>query len=254
MTEAAELDEIAALARPLGRPADLDPLIDRLARAPVALLGEASHGTSEYYRWRADITRRLVEERGVRFIAVEGDWPDCFGMNLWVKDRISQDLCAREALRSFRRWPTWMWANEEVADFHEWLREHNRRTGADVGFYGLDVYSLWESLGRVMHYLGEHEHDALAAAQAAARCFDPFHEDPQQYAKATRLIPTSCEDEVVELLAEMRRSPTPTSDGPEAHLDAIQNAVVLRGAERYYRTMVRGDAESWNVATARVRG
>lgn len=247
MTEADEIDEIAALARPLGSPSDLDPLIDRLRGARVALLGEASHGTAEYYRWRADITRRLVEEQGASFVAVEGDWPDCFGLNLWVKDRVSLDLSAREVLRSFRRWPTWMWANEEVADFLDWLREHNRRTGADVGFYGLDVYSLWESLGRVMHYLGEQEPDALAAAQAAARCFDPFHEDPQEYARATRLIPTSCEDEVVELLTEMRRSPTPATDGPEARLDAIQNATVLRGAERYYRTMVRGDAESWNV-------
>jgi erythromycin esterase len=242
-----EIDEIASLARPLVASADLEVLVQRIAGRRAVLLGEASHGTSEYYRWRAEITRRLVVAGDARFVAVEGDWPDCFRVNEWVKGRGDRHLSARELLGHFDRWPTWMWANDEVAEFVEWLRDHNARTGADVGFYGLDVYSLWESLSRVMSYLGEHQPDALEAAHTAARCFDPYHEDPQRYARATRLIPTSCEDEVVELLAQMHRGPAPGGDGPEAELDALQNAEVLSGAERYYRSMVRGGGESWNV-------
>ena len=246
-TTHAEIEEIAAMATPLDGPTGLDPLIDRLRHVRVALLGEASHGTSEYYRCRATITQRLVAEGGAGFIAVEGDWPDCFRVNQWVKGREDQHLGAREVLGKFNRWPTWMWANEEVAEFIEWLREHNLQTGADVGFYGLDVYSLWESLDRIMHYLTDRAPDAVEAARTALRCFDPYHEDPQQYARATRLIPTSCEDEVVDLLAEMHRRPPRPGDEPESDLDAIQNAEVLQGAERYYRTMVRADSESWNV-------
>ncbi len=246
-TTDAELQDIATLARPLDTAGGLDPLIDRLGGVRVALLGEASHGTSEYYRWRAEISRRLIEERQASFVAVEGDWPDCFRINEWVKGRGDRDLSARQVLDRFERWPTWMWANEEVVEFIEWLRDHNERTGANVGFYGLDVYSLWESLEGIMAYLGEHDSGAVEAARDAARCFDPYHEDPQRYARATRLIPTSCEDEVVGLLGEMRKSHEPPADGAEAELDAIQNAEVLRGAERYYRTMVRGNADSWNV-------
>ena len=158
-----------------------------------------------------------------------------------------QALDPREALARFARWPTWMWANEEVAAFIAWLRAHNVTTGASVGFYGLDVYSLWESLRRIFLYLGEREPGAYDAALEAYQCFEPYAEDPQRYAHATVLVPSSCEDEVFALLAEMHRRPALADDDPEAELDALQNAEVLAGAERYYRTMVRADGESWNV-------
>jgi erythromycin esterase len=242
-----ELDEIAALARPLETPADLDPLVGRIGDARLTLLGEASHGTSEYYRWRAEITRRLIQEHGAGFVAVEGDWPDCFRINQWVKGREDQDLSAREVLDRFERWPTWMWANTEVAEFVDWLRDHNRNTAAQVGFYGLDVYSLWESLHRVTSYLSAHLPEAVGSALQAARCFEPYHEDPQRYASATRFVPTSCEDEVVDVLSQIRNQiEVPAANG-ELRFDAVQNAEVLAGAERYYRTMIRGDGESWNV-------
>src|SRR5437016_7302621 len=189
---AAALGEIRSLARPLRTSADLEPLLQRIGDARFVLLGEASHGTAEYYRWRATITKRLVAEHGFRFVAVEGDWPDCFRLNRWVKDRADQDRSAREVLDSFERWPTWMWANEEVAAFADWLRDHNRSTRQNVGFYGLDVYSLWESMDAVLAYLGTQQPDALAAAHQAYRCFEPYAEDPQRYACATRLVPTSC--------------------------------------------------------------
>src|SRR5207253_1811233 len=109
--------------------------------------------TAEYYTWRAALTRRLVSEHGFSFVAVEGDWPDCFRINRWVKGRIEADRTARDVLEQFARWPTWMWANVEVATFLDWLREHNSRTGRKTGFYGLDVYSLWESMRVVTDYL-----------------------------------------------------------------------------------------------------
>ena len=242
-----ELDEIASLAAPLDDPTDLDALLDRIGRARLVLLGEASHGTSEYYTWRAEITRRLIVEHDFSFVAVEGDWPDCFRVNTWVKGRAAQDRSARDVLAGFERWPTWMWANEEVARFTAWLREHNLATGAEVGFYGLDVYSLWDSMRRIFTYLGESYPAALDAARDAFRCFEPYAEDPQQYAWATRMVPNSCENEVVELLMEIHRAPPVGDHDPEAELDAVQNAQVLAGAERYYRTMVRADGESWNV-------
>lgn len=246
-SRATELEEIRSLARPLRTSGDLEPLLDRIGAARFVLLGEASHGTAEYYGWRAAITKRLIVERGFSFVAVEGDWPDCFRVNRWIKGRTDRDRSARQVLGDFERWPTWMWANEEVATFTEWLREHNRTTGHDVGFYGLDVYSLWDSMHAVLSYLGDQQRDALAAAHQAYRCFEPYAADPQRYAWATRLVPTSCEDEVVELLIELRRRVGRLDGDPEGALDALQNAEVLAGAERYYRTMVRADAESWNV-------
>ena len=241
-----ELDEIATLATPLTGPDDLDQLVERIGDARYVLIGEASHGTSEYYRWRADLSRRLIVERGFSFVAVEGDWPDCFAVNRWVKGRGGQDRSASDVLGTFARWPTWMWANEEVAEFIGWLRDHNAATGAGVGFYGLDVYSLWESLQRIVGYLDERHPEALDTARAALRCFQPYGEDPQRYAWATRMVPASCEAEVLELLAELRQA-APLDDDPEAELDAVQNAEALAGAERYYRTMVQADASSWNV-------
>jgi erythromycin esterase len=246
MNHRAELDQIAELAHPLTGPADLDPLVERVGDARFVLIGEASHGTADYYWWRAELTKRLIVERAFGFVAVEGDWPDCFDVNCWVKYRADPGSSARQVLSRFDRWPTWMWANHEVATFAEWLRDHNRRTGAGVGFYGLDVYSLWESMDRVMRYLVEHEPDAVDAASVAAGCFEPYDEDPQRYAFATRMVPTSCEDAVVGLLSDLRGR-TPRDEMDEDEFDALQNAEVLAGAERYYRTMVRADATSWNV-------
>ena len=244
------VQDIARMALPLERPADLDPLLERIGDARYVLLGEASHGTSEYYRWRAQISRRLIREKGFSFIAVEGDWPDCYRVNRYVKGLPDSGTDAREVLDAFARWPTWMWANEEVAELAEWLRRHDAGLPDDrkVGFYGLDVYSLWDSLYAVLGYLRKADPSALPAALGAFRCFEPYGEDVQEYARATVLVPASCEDEVVALLRELRRDePRYAADGREEFFAAEQNALVVQNAEAYYRAMVRGGPESWNI-------
>jgi erythromycin esterase len=243
-------DQIRELSRPLRGPEDLDELLEFIGEARYVLLGEASHGTAEYYTWRTQISRRLITEKDFSFVAVEGDWPDCYRVNRYIQGLDDAGASAREALHAFERWPTWMWANEEVVELVEWLRRRNddRPEERRIGFYGLDVYSLWDSLYAVMAYLHRADPPSLPAAWRAFRCFEPYGEDVQEYARATRFIPNSCEDEVVAMLRELRRkAPDYSSDGREAHFAAEQNALVLKNAEAYYRTMVRGDSESWNI-------
>jgi len=245
------VEQLRPLVRPLGSDRDLDPLMQRVGDARCVLIGEASHGTSEFYTWRARITRRLIEEKGFRFVAVEGDWPDCYRVNRFVRGMPSVGVSAEAVLHTFDRWPTWMWANREVAAFTRWLRAHNdvRPPDERVGFYGLDVYSLWDSMRAVTRYLDRVDPEAARRARRAYECFAPYGEDEQEYARATALVPTSCEADVVRALAELRaQAPTHETDGGrEAYFEAEQNAIVALNAERYYRTMVRGGASSWNV-------
>ena len=250
MSTQALVDAVGRHARPLRDDADLDPLMERIGDARVVLLGEASHGTSEFYTWRHRISRRLVEEKGFHFIAVEGDWPDCYLVNRYAKGLPAGGTTAREVLHAFSRWPTWMWANEEVVALAEWMRSHNADVPEErrVGFYGLDVYSLWDSMDVVTRYLERVDPQLAARARGSYGCFDPYEQDVQEYAMATALVPTDCEDEVVQILGEMRaKGPDYQEEGREAFFNAEQNALVALNAERYYRTMVRGGTASWNV-------
>lgn len=249
MAERELIEAVKRAEKPLRDDGDLDPLLERIGDARVVLLGEASHGTHEYYTWRDRITRRLITEKGFDFIAVEGDWPDCYLVNRWVKG-VDGGGSARDMLHAFERWPTWMWANHEVAELAEWLREHNRSAPEDkqAGFYGLDVYSLWDSMDVVTRYLENVDPEAARRARGAYGCFDPYEEDVQDYAMATMLVPTSCEQEVVRILSDLRsKGPDYRVEGREAYFNAEQNALVARNAERYYRAMIRGGAQSWNV-------
>jgi erythromycin esterase len=237
-------------ALPLADPADLDPLIERIGGARYVLLGEATHGTSEFYGWRAALSRRLIDERAFSFVAVEGDWPDCYRVNRYAKGYADSGERAHDVLHAFERWPTWMWANREVADFAEWLRDHNwwASSARQAGFYGLDVYSLWDSMHAVVNYLDSIDPALARAARAAYRCFEPYGEDVQEYARASALVPTTCEREAVAVLAALKsKAPEFREDGSDAFFNAEQNALVARNAERYYRTMVRGGPDSWNV-------
>src|ERR671920_949119 len=213
-------------APPLPAPADLDPVLERVGDARIVAIGEASHGTSEYYAWRAALTRRLITEHGFGFVAVEGDWPDCYRVNRSVKLRPGADVDPRDALDAFSRWPTWMWANDDVVDFCRWLRDVNAERPADerVGFYGLDVYSLWDSMHELVDWLRENEPQQVEAALRALRCFEPFGEDGAEYAFASRFAPTSCERTVVDLLHRLcrERGKDMPADDPEARFSAEQ--------------------------------
>jgi len=234
----------------LHSPRDLDRLIDAIGDAHYVLLGEASHGTSEFYSWRTEISQRLIAEKGFSFIGVEGDWPDCYRVNRYVKGYDESGETARDVLHAFERWPTWMWANAEIVDLIEWLRDYNRRLGVErkVGFYGLDVYSLWDSMRAVTEYLERLDPKLAAAAKRAYNCFEPYAKNEHEYARATAIVPTSCEDEAVSVLRALKQNePQFKEDGHEAYFNAEQNALVARNAELYYRTMIRGGPASWNV-------
>jgi erythromycin esterase len=242
--------EVRTQLRPLYGWEDLDPLIERIGNAHYVLLGEATHGTADFYNWRRTISQQLIQEKGFAFIAVEGDWPDCYRVNRYVKNLPNSGSRARDVLHHFQRWPMWLWANEELISLVEWLRGRNERLPEEqqVGFYGLDVYSLWDSMRAVLEYLENIDDVAAESARRAFECFEPFNYDVQEYAEATAWLPANCEDEVIDLLANMRREePRYGVDGREAFFNAEQNALVAKNAETYYGTMVRGDAESWNI-------
>lgn len=179
-----------------------DKLIEHAGQCKYVLLGEASHGTSEYYTVRAELTKRLIAEHGFRFIAVEGDWPSCYTLNRYVKGYANEVADAREALRDFQRWPTWMWANREVAELAEWLRQYNadKADQDKVGFYGIDVYSLWESMDEILKYLEAKGSEDLETAKRAfdalsrmIRTSSPTESLQRSMAKAARkrLLPCS---------------------------------------------------------------
>ncbi len=233
---------------PITKEKDLDVLIDEIGDARIVMLGEASHGTSEYYTWRTAISRRLIEEKGFKFIAVEGDWPECYAVNRFIKGYQNSGSKIADVLQVYRRWPTWMWANWEVAALIEWMRDFNnlRQVQDKAGFYGLDVYSLWESLEQILKFLEQNDGQAAEAARNAINCFEPFNRDPQVYAQATAFVPTDCEHEVIEMLQRIQRQPKFTNDA-EYDFNTKQNALVAVNAEKYYRAMIRGGASSWNV-------
>jgi erythromycin esterase len=238
---------------PLRTAADLDPVLAAIGDARVVLLGEASHGTHEYYTWRTALSQRLIQEKGFQFISVEGDWPDCFEVNAAIKQDAVTYGSAAQLLGTFNRWPTWMWGNWEIAALVEWLHRHNqaRPPARRVGFYGLDVYSLWESLRAVLHYAEQQGDGAVAAARQAFRCFEPYSADPQEYARAVAFVSEDCQHEVTNVLHALRRQAAgrtyATLPEREQAFAAEQNALVAVNGERYYKAMLRGGGASWNV-------
>lgn len=229
---------------------DLDMLMDAIGDAKYVLLGEASHGTHEYYTWRSVISRRLILEKGFSFIAVEGDWPDCYRVNRYVKGYTDAGSSAKDVLSAFNRWPTWMWANWELVAFAGWLHHFNKDKPASkkVGFYGLDVYSLHESLQEILSYLSKTDQSAYEVALEAARCFEPYRKNEGvAYARAAELVPELCQTEVVSLLTEIRTRMASYNTDPENVFSVAQNSSVVVNAEQYYREMIRGGAHSWNL-------
>ena len=237
-------------ALPLKTKADLGPLFDYIGDSRIVMLGEATHGTHEYYQWRTYITRKLIEEKNFNFIAVEGDWPDCYRLNRFVKGYDDKNKSAYHVLHSFNRWSTWMWANWEIIALADWLQLHNKGLSANkkAGFYGLDVYSLWESMDSIMQYLKKTDPTALKIAEEAFLCFEPYRMDEgRSYARSTLLVPETCQQEVIQLLREIQRKLPQYNTDHENVFSTEQNALVTVNAEKYYRAMVKGGPHSWNV-------
>ncbi|QOR66575.1 erythromycin esterase family protein [Cytobacillus suaedae] len=225
---------------------DLQRIVDAIGDRKVVLLGEASHGTSEYYTYRAEITKRLIQQKGFSIIAVEGDWPSCFEVNRYIKGYNNNYQNAKEALGQFNRWPTWMWANEEVLQLTEWLKQHNDAQGKQVGFYGIDVYSLWESMEEIIRYLEKINSPDVETAKNAFACFEPHNRKPENYGVAASFLSEDCVNEVIELLQKVRTNFT-QHHPEEGTLNLQVNALVAANAEQYYRAMVQDDTASWNV-------
>ena len=241
---------IKHISHPLNNENDLDPLMELIGDAKFVLLGEATHGTHEFYTWRANISKRLIKEKKFSFIAVEGDWPDCYRLNRYIKHYNKSGEHAKDILQSFNRWPTWMWANWEIVSFAEWMRKHNSEIPMSkrVGFYGLDVYSLWESVEAVKNYLKIHDKESLDLLNRVINCFEPFgNKEGGSYAQATQILTYSCETEVLNLLNEIRKKINTYPTDRESAFSTEQNALVTVNAEHYYRTMLKGDVTSWNI-------
>ncbi|HEX7679667.1 MAG TPA: erythromycin esterase family protein [Thermoanaerobaculia bacterium] len=238
-----------------GAAGDYDALLDLIGPAHFVLLGEASHGTHEFYQQRAEITKRLIAEKGFKAVAVEADWPDAYRVNRFVRN-LSDDAEPVEALSDFKRFPTWMWRNADLLDFVGWLREYNDRMKGNAqkaGFYGVDLYSLFSSIEAVISYLDKVDAEAARRARKRYACFDHFNDDSQLYGYATTLgVAQSCEDEVVAQLVDFRKKVAEYAqrDGripPDEAFFAEQNARLVQNAERYYRSMFSGRANSWNL-------
>jgi erythromycin esterase-like protein len=254
--ESAVLDALRREAHPItGGNRDYDALLGLVGDARIVLIGEASHGTHEFYRERARITKRLIDERGFTAVAIEGDWPDAYRVHRYVRGA-SEDRDAEEALRGFKRFPTWMWRNAEMLDFVGWLRAHNdglHRTALKTGVYGLDLYSLAASMEAVITYLDEHDPEAAARARSRYECLQPFAGESAAYGEAVLLgVSEPCRRRVLEQLVELRRSAGEflRGDGVDAEDElffAEQNATVVANAEEYYRTMFGDRAGSWNL-------
>ena len=262
-------EEAAALVAEHAQPfdtvedAELAPLLDRIGDARVVCIGEASHGTSEFYRLRARITRALIEEKGFTVVGAEADWPDMERVDAYVRHR-DPDGRASE-WEAFARFPTWMWRNREVAEFVEWLRDWNDGRDADerAGMFGLDVYGLYASMHEVLRYLDGRDPGLADLARERYACLAPFAQDPADYGRAVVTERyRDCEGEAVAMLQDLLRQRLRLTDGdgdrqPDqafSFFDAAQNARVVRGAEAYYREMFYGNVSTWNLRDIHMMG
>ncbi|GAE28544.1 protein-L-isoaspartate O-methyltransferase [Halalkalibacter wakoensis JCM 9140] len=228
---------------------DLHPLLEQASQAKYVLLGESTHGTSEFYSLRAEISKWLIVNHGFSFVAVEGDWPSCYKVNRYCKGLTSNYSHASDALTSFRRWPEWMWANEEMVGFIDWLKtyNHEKPSSNKVGFHGIDVYSLWESMEEIVRYLESINSPDIAKAKAAFSCFEPYHKEMQLYGVSSTFYGQDCFEELMELLQSLHENRHLYEEESEGQLHLRMNALAVENAERYYRTMVTSDSESWNI-------
>jgi erythromycin esterase-like protein len=234
---------------PLRSERDLDILIQEIGDARVVLLGEASHGTSEYYTWRTAISKRLIQEKGFDFIAVEGEWADSYRVNQFVKGEKKDSLAVVTLLKQYNRWPRWMWGNYEVAELVGWLNSFNQRKAANdkIGFYGLDVFCVWESLTELMPVVKNAPLPVQDATKNAHRCFKPFSYNIGGYGSAAERTGRGCgreSDKLWQVILNYTGGKIPDN---EADFLVQQYALVVLNGERYYSTAAHNYAESWNI-------
>lgn len=234
------VQKISSLAHAIKSEEDYHSLLKKLSQARVVMLGEATHGTEEFYQIRKIISQKLIEDYGFNFIAVEGDWPDCYRLNQYIQLRNLKSV--REIMQEFKRWPTWMWANEQMVDLIEWMK------GRGAGFYGLDVYSLYESLSLIKSYAKKFKPEIEKHILEAYSCFDFYEKNEIEYAKSLIQWPDGCEKEILESLRKILRLRLEETNLHDHELfDIKQNAKIVRNAEKYYRAMIFGEEESWNI-------
>lgn len=240
MDEQAYRQEVLSRARPLQGARDLSPLVDKLKDKKVVMLGESTHGTSEFYEWRFAISRELVDKHGFKFIAVEGDWPPCQKVHELIQK--FDEGSTYDALASFDRWPTWMWANSEMVELVEWMRTQH------MGFHGLDVYSLFESIDLVLEHLKSMDPVLYQRALQYYACFEPFQRDEKRYAMSLVHLPEGCFEQCRQALQDLLEFRLLNqTESPYLLFDSIQNARVVENAERYQRSLIFGNENSWNV-------
>lgn len=237
--------EISKKANPLRGIDDLDRLINSIKDKKIVMLGESSHGTKEFYEWRSMISKELILNHGFNFIAVEGDWPPCQNINKFIQNKTSEG--AEQTLSHFSRWPTWMWANKEVLELIEWLKSNYDVKKYPIGFYGLDVYSLYESMDKVVEQLSQIDRELELQAISYYSCFDSYRHDEKAYARSLFNLPEGCKKQVLKVLDESLNYKLVNETKNENLFDAIQNAKIVCNAENYYRAMVLGEEDSWNV-------
>jgi len=239
-----------------GKESDYDSLLELIGESRFVLLGEASHGTHEFYRERALITQRLISEKGFTAVVIEGDWPDAYRVNQYVSGQ-NEDTTADEALSGFKRFPTWMWRNTEVVNFIDWLRAHNESlapSSASVGFYGMDLYSLFTSIDEVLKYLDEVDPIAAEIARKRYACFDHFDRSSELYGYSQSIKGglISCEKQVLSQMIELYKQGSNYLmhggvDAAGTLFHAQQNARLVKNAEEYYRNMFNASVSSWNL-------
>lgn len=233
--------EVTKSAVPLKKASQFKQLLEKMSTKRIVMLGEATHGTEEFYKLRRLISQKLIEDYGFKFVAVEGDWPDCWKLNQSIEGKTKESV--REIMQGFKRWPTWMWANNETEKLIEWMQL--KKNGH---FYGLDVYSLFESLDAIRDYTRHLDQPLAQKLLKLYDCFKPFERNEKAYAKSLVQFPQGCHEEVITSLRELLRLrlEQTESDSPDL-FNAQRNAQIVANAERYYRSMVEGSEESWNI-------
>lgn len=239
-------DEVVRKAIPFNDINDLKPLIDSIKDKKIVMLGESTHGTKEFYQWRSKISKELILNHGFNFISVEGDWPPCQKVNRYISHE--DGVNAYDVLLNFSRWPTWIWANKEMVELIDWIKYHNRSKLDPIGFHGLDVYSLYESIDQVILQLNKIDPALAMKATYYYSCFDSYRHDEKAYARSLFSVNEGCKKQVLSVLKELLNYKLNQYSEKRNYLfESIQNARIAQNAEKYYRAMIFGEEDAWNV-------